>query len=370
MAEPLKHFFDARVVRGIAASLHEAYPRLDVRRFVADGTRGLGELELMARGAHLAEVMRRHLPEDFATAADVIERSLGPEQAGTEGAGMAPFRFLPHVVFVGAYGLDDFEAAMRVQHALTQRFTAEWCIRPFLERHREKTLARLRVWARDPNVHVRRLVSEGTRPRLPWAPRLRDFQRDPAPVLALLELLKDDGERYVQRSVANNLNDIAKDHPEVAVATCRRWLDEAPPGRRWIVKHALRSLVKAGHPGALAVLGFGGEPSVAIEQVQLPTTHVRIGGELRLSFELVSTARQAQDLAVDFAVHFVKKRGERRPKVFKLKALQLAPHERARLEAKVSFANLTTRTHYPGAHRVDAIVNGTTYLLGEFRVRG
>ena len=369
MAEPLKHFFDAGVVRGIATSLHGVFPRLDVRRFVADGTRGLGALELLARGAHLAEVMRRHLPADFATAADVIERSLGPEADATEGSGMAPFRYLPHVVYVGRYGLGDFEAAMRVQYALTKRFTAEWCIRPFLEQHRDRTLARLRVWATDPNVHVRRLVSEGTRPRLPWAPRLRDLQRDPAPVLALLELLKDDDERYVQRSVANNLNDIAKDHPEIAVTTCRRWLDGGADGRRWIVKHALRSLVKAGHPGALDVLGFGGKPSVAIEKVLLPKVGVRIGGELRLSFELVSKAREAQDLAVDFAVHFVKKNGARRPKVFKLKALQLAPRARASLQAKVSFADLSTRTHHPGVHRIDAIVNGTTYPLGEFQVR-
>lgn len=369
MAEPLKRFFDARLVRDIAESLRGAYPRLDVRRFVADATRGLDALELVARGGHVADVMHRHLPQDFKTAADILERSLGPELDRTEGFGMAPFRYLPHVIFVGRHGLADFEPSMRLQYELTKRFSAEWSIRPFLTEHRGATLARLRDWARDENVHVRRLVSEGTRPRLPWAPRLRDFQTDPTPVLGLLELLKDDPDRYVQRSVANNINDIAKDHADLAVATCRRWLDGATPGRRWIVGHAMRSLVKAGHAGALALLGFGGKPAIAIENVQLPKARVRIGGELRFSFEVVSTSRKPQDLAVDFAVHFVKANGQRRPKVFKLKALQLAPRGRTQLDAKVSFANLTTRTHLPGAHRVDAIVNGTTFLLGELDVR-
>jgi len=131
-------------------------------------------------------------------------------------------------------------------------------------RYPNETYARLLEWTRDRNVHVRRLVSEGTRPRLPWAPRLRAFQADPRPVIALLELLKDDPERYVQRSVANNLNDIGKDHPDLAVEVCRRWSASAPPGRAWIVRHALRSLVKTAHRGALETLGVGGKPRVQI----------------------------------------------------------------------------------------------------------
>jgi 3-methyladenine DNA glycosylase AlkC len=375
MAGELKRFFNEGLIREIGESLRAAYPRLDLRRFVADAMRGLDGLELIARGEHVAQAMRRHLPEDFKTAADILERSLGPELDATEGWGMAPFRYLPHVAYVARHGVaaGDFEPAMRLQYELTRRFSAEWSIRPFLEAHRERTLARLRKWARDPSVHVRRLVSEGTRPRLPWAPRLRAFQEDPAPVLDLLELLKDDRERYVQRSVANNLNDIAKDHPALVVATCARWLADAPAGasgRRWIVGHALRSLVKAGDTSALGLLGFGGTPKVAIEKVTLlPAKHVRIGGELRIAFEMVSTSAKAQELAVDFAVHFVKKNGTRRPKVFKLKALTLAPRARSLLTAKVSFANLTTRAHFPGAHRVDALVNGTTFPLGEFQVR-
>ena len=164
---------------------------------------------------------------------------------------------MPHCFFVAEYGLDHFEPSMQAHYQLTQRFTAEFSIRPFLIKHTEATLARLRQWARDPNEHVRRLVSEGTRPRLPWASRLPAFQADPAPVLALLELLKDDPALYVRRSVANNLNDIGKDHPRVLMQTAQRWMRDATPERAWVVRHALRWAVKQGDPAALKVLGFG-----------------------------------------------------------------------------------------------------------------
>jgi 3-methyladenine DNA glycosylase AlkC len=368
MAEALKHFFDERLIRSIGASFQELVPGWKTRRFVKECLDGLDELELIARGRRVAEVMRRHLPEDFDEAAEVIVGSLGPESDGSGSVGMAPFRYLPHVFFVGTYGLGHFEASMRAQHELTRRFTAEWSIRGFLVEHREATLARLRVWARDPSVHVRRLVSEGTRPRLPWAPRLRAFQEDPAPVIELLELLKDDGESYVQRSVANNVNDIAKDHPDVAVALCRRWQTGATAGRRWIVGHALRSLIKGGDRGALATMGFAGAPKVAIEAAEVPKV-VRLGATLRFSFDVVSRSRQAQELLVDYAVHFVKANGETRPKVFKLRKLALRPGERVRLDARVSFAALTTRTHRPGRHVIEAVINGVTFPLGAVMAR-
>jgi hypothetical protein len=216
---------------------------------------------------------------------------------------------------------------------------------------------------------VRRLVSEGTRPRLPWAPRLRAFQEDPRPVIALLELLKDDAERYVQRSVANNLNDIAKDHPELAVEVSRRWLVDASPSRRWIVRHALRSLVKKGHRGALDVMGVGGKPRVDISGIRLAPATTRIGGEVRFSFEIVSTSRKTQELLVDFAVHYVKANGTARPKVFKLRKLALPPSGRVELGSAISLKGMTTRKHYPGRHGIEALINGVPYRLGTFELR-
>ena len=369
MAEALKHFFDRSLIASLGDALAGVHPALDRRRFTSDALRGLEELELLARGAHIAAVMQRHLPADFPSAVQLLIASLGPELSSTESFGMAPFRYLPHVSFVARYGLDHFEASMQAQLELTKRFSAESSIRPFIERYPEQTYARLLLWARHPNVHVRRLVSEGTRPRLPWAARLREYQREPGPVIELLELLKDDPERYVQRSVANNLNDIGKDHPERLVELCTAWSDGAGEGRRWIVKHALRSLIKRGHPGALALMGAGAVPRVAVHGVGWVPAKPRRGGVVTVSFELRSTARASQALLVDYAVHFVKANGQPRPKVFKLRRLELPARGSVQLQARVSLVDMTTRKHYAGRHAMELLVNGVRLPLCELDVR-
>lgn len=215
----------------------------------------LAGLELTGRAWHIAEVMQEHLPRPFAAAAEILVASLDAPLTSTEHFGLAPLRYMAHVFFVQKYGLDDFEAAMHAQYELTKRFSAESSIRAFLVRYPDATYARLVQWSADTNAHVRRLVSEGTRPRLPWAPRLQAFIDDPRPVLELLELLKDDPVRYVQRSVANNLNDISKDHPEIVVQTCRHWSKAANAGRQWIVRHAESLQVEATRSGRES---FGG----------------------------------------------------------------------------------------------------------------
>lgn len=371
MATPLKHLFDAAVVRSIGEDIRAVHRRFDEPAFVRDAMKGLTKLELTARGSHVADVLRRHLPDSFDAAADVLVRSLRPEGAVT---GMSVFRYMPHTVFVARYGLalEHFETSMRAQYELTKRFTAEFSIRPFLERHPEATYERLETWSRDRSVHVRRLVSEGTRPRLPWAPRLRAFQKDPRPVLRLLERLKDDPELYVRRSVANNLNDIGKDHPDLLVETCARWSKaergkKSPsPERAWIVNHALRSLVKSGHRGALQVMGYAGVASLRVARAKIEPARPAIGGKLRFSAELVSTSDARQELLVDFAVHYVKADGATRPKVFKLDKLVLEPSGKATVGGSVSLAQMSTRTHYPGRHRIELLVNGRAHSLGEF----
>lgn len=257
---------------------------------------------------------------------------------------------------------------MRLQFELTQRFTAEFSIRAFLTHHPEATYARLRDWARHDNVHVRRLVSEGSRPRLPWAPRLPAFQKDPAPVLALLELLKDDPELYVRRSVANNLNDIAKDHPGIVVDTCRRWLKGATEPRKWIVNRALRSLVKQGHRGALDLIGAGQAPRIRIGAIRIAPARVRLGGTVNCTASLANLSREKQDLLIDYAVHYVKANGGTTPKVFKLKRVMLPPKASVPVSIKIRLADLTTRKHYAGRHAIDLLVNGVRFPLGGFRL--
>lgn len=370
MAEPLKTFFSPQLVRRLAAAIARVEPRFPSRAFVEQATSGLDELELLDRGRHIAAALANHLPPSYPDAIGILLRSLGPEHASDEllGAGMAPFFYLPHVLFVAERGLDHFELSMQAQYELTKRFSAEASIRAYIAKDPERTLAVLRAWARDPNAHVRRLVSEGTRVRLPWAMRVEWLDRNPERVVELLALLKDDPTTLVRRSVANNLNDIGKLHPKLLVETCAAWLAEASAGRRALVEHALRSAVKRGDAGALALLGFGGRPSVAIEEVRLLPRRVAIGGEVAVRLTLRSTGRRPQALLVDLRVHFVKANGRSSPKVFKLGRIELPAGGRVALGTTVSLAVHTTRQPRPGRHDVDILVNGQSLRAGSFEV--
>ncbi len=368
MAEPLKNHFGPTIPRKIAAMMSTAYPRFAAESFLKDALKGYQALALLPRGRHIARTLRRHLPDEYAQAIKVLIASLGSKLDETDNLGMAPFLYLPHVLFVAEYGLDHFEDSMEAQYELTQRFTAEFSIRPFLVRHPQQTLARLKNWAGDPSAHVRRLVSEGTRPRLPWAPRLRAFQQDPRPVLALLELLKDDPALYVRRSVANNLNDIGKDHPDLLVATARRWMKNSSEERRWLIRHGLRSAVKRSETAALDLLGYGGTARAAIQKVVITPERARLGDALTIAFDLTNTGTRRQALLVDFRIHFVKANGKTNPKVFKLKTVELAPRETVRLGKGVSLKEMTTRKHYSGTHRVEVVLNGRAQMLGSFEL--
>jgi len=368
MAEPLINQYGADVPRAIAAMVQAVHPAFDSAGFVREVLIGYEALALMARGKKIARALRQFLPPDYAQALAILLASTQQPHGRDPGLTLGTFLYLPHTVFVAEYGLDHFELSMQAQHALTQRFTAEFSIRPFLEHHPEATLRQLHVWATDPSEHVRRLVSEGTRPRLPWAPRLRQFQADPAPVLALLDLLKDDPELVVRRSVANNLNDIGKDHPDLLTKTAQNWLENASPERAWIVGHALRSAVKRGDSGALSVLGFGAAPQVSVGNARITPGKVKMGGAVQISFEVTNTQNQPQRVLVDLAVHYVKANGQARAKVFKLSTLELAPGRSTALSKKLSLVELSTRKHYPGLHRVDALLNGQAQPLGAFEL--
>ena len=370
MAELLKSFFSPTLVRRLAADIARVHPTFPSRAFIRQACAGLDELELLDRGKHIARGLGGHLPVDYANAIEVLLRSLGPEHVTDElvGAGMAPFFYLPHVLFVAERGLDHFDLSMRAQYELTKRFSAEFSIRSYIARDPERTFAVLREWARDASAHVRRLVSEGTRLRLPWASRVPWLDANPERVLELLDLLKDDPATVVRRSVANNLNDLGKVRPELLTRTCAAWLDSASPERRALVEHALRSALKRGESGALRLLGYGKNAAVSIEQVRFEPRHVAIGDRVRVSFVLRSESLEPQNILVDLAVHFVKAGGRRAPKVFKLKRLLLPARGQVEMQTRISLAIHTTRKPRPGTHAVDILVNGVGRRAGSFEV--
>lgn len=255
----LKTLLDREAVDCLAHNLALVHRDFDRAGFRHTALAGLAPLAILLRGQHLAQALRRHLPAVYEEAVEILLRSLTPPLGETAQLGLGVFFYLPHVCFVGRYGLDalenggrdPFEVSMRAQYEITRRFSAEFSLRPFLIRWPERTLARLEIWTRDPDPHVRRLCSEGARPRLPWAQRIPAFVENPRPVLPILEALKDDPDLYVRRSVANHLGDVAKDHPGLAFEICAQWLRGASPERKWLIRHALRHPAKKGVTAAL-----------------------------------------------------------------------------------------------------------------------
>ncbi len=370
MAEALKAFFSPALVRRLAGEIRRVHPEFPTRAFCKQATTGLDELELLERGRHIARALVTHLPRRYPEALDVLLRSLGPPHATDElvGVGMAPFYYLPHLQFVAEQGLDDFDLSMQAQYELTQRFTAEASIRPYIAKDPERVFASLNEWVQDKNPHVRRLASEGTRLRLPWAMRVNWLERNPKRVVELLERLKDDPASVVRRSVANNLNDLGKVHPNLLIEVCSRWMKGASRERRALIEHALRSAIKRGDANALALLGFGKKPSVSVERVEFRPKRVAIGRRVTIGFTLRSKARDAQQLLVDLRIHFVKANGKASPKVFKLKRVTLPARGAAELRSSVSLAVHTTRKPRTGRHLVDVLVNGMAFEAGSFDV--
>jgi len=375
MAEPFKNLIGAELVRTARRHLQRVWPEFAGARFERLALAGLDALELKARAQHVAAALEATLPDDFDAAAAILERSLLPVAADTPlselrpgAAGLAGWIVWPMTEFVVRRGMPHPERALRALHALTQRLTAEYALRPFFEAHRDVVLVTLRTWLRDPSMHVRRLVSEGTRPRLPWGMQLRSLIADPSPTLPFLETLQDDPSEYVRRSVANHLNDVAKDHPHVVADWLERHLPTASPQRRAMLKHASRTLVKRGDRRVLAAWGLGSPLRGSASMAIAPKT-ARIGGAVTIRVTLQSTTSSAQRLVVDYAVHHVKADGSARPKVWKGWNLELPAHATRELERRHSLAEVTTRRLHPGRHAVDLLVNGVAVAQAAFTLR-
>jgi 3-methyladenine DNA glycosylase AlkC len=356
-APSLKDWFDEARYRSLADQLASLHPRFDRKRFLKLTLGGLGDRSLMQRLRRTSEATREALPLGYRDSLDVL-RELAPQIDH----GFVTL-FLPD--FVGLHGHDDFDASMDALKFFTPFGSSEFAIREFLKRDLRRTLRVMHGWSEDANEHVRRLASEGCRPRLPWSFRLVELVADPAPALPILENLKADPSLYVRKSVANHLNDIAKDHPDKTLDVLHSW-DRDHPHTAWIAKRALRTLIKEGHAGALTLLGAGEAAKVRVDSFEVTPKRVRLGETVNLCLAITSTARKSQRLLVDYVIHYVKQSGGTSEKVFKWKELELAPGGTVALEKRQTIRDFTTRKHYPGIHRVEVQVNGARLAEGAF----
>lgn len=354
----MKYGLGAEAAGRIAASLGRTIPGFPEARFTKKAVDGLEALELKDRVRHLVGVLGEFLPDDFAETAGILVRLKDNWVFGDPDDKLRSFAAWPVIDYVGEHGLSHPEQALDVLRELTSFFSAEFAIRPFIIGHPEITFRRLHGWTADPDEHVRRLVSEGSRPRLPWGQQLPGIIADPAPTLELLEKLKDDPSEYVRRSVANHLNDVSKDHPDTVIAVCRRWLKGAGPERTQVVRHATRTLVKAGHPGVFGLLGYTERPALVMKSLAVTPAEIRLGESIEFTAKLASASDRVQKIVVDYAVHHVKADGRTAPKVFKWKTLTLAPGETVEMSKRHGIKPITTRRYYPGEHAVEVLVNG------------
>lgn len=267
------------------------------------------------------------------------------------------------------YGRHDVSTSMKVLEVLTPLFTAEFAIRPFVKHHFAEVWPVILHWCQSDNEHLRRLASEAVRPRLPWGGYLQQFRDDPRPILPILTLLRHDQSRYVQKSVANNINDISKDHPGIALALCREWQQHSSIQCDWIIRHGLRSLIKQGHAEVFALLGYNRTPQLKAVSLKLAERELMIGQTLRLQACLRSSATEPQKLVVDYRVHHQLANGRQGSKVFKWKNMILQQGETVILEKGHLFQQMSTRRFYSGVHTVELLINGVSAASDSFMLQ-
>ena len=356
-APALKEIFNLSRLQHIAEQTQAIYPGFDTAAFLAHVAHDLPSQSLMQRLNRVSRGLHAGLPEDYPEALAILYE-LAPRLNSS-------FVSLILPEYVALYGQHDFERSMQALKFFTAFGSSEFAVRHFLRLDMPRALNIMQGWSQDENEHVRRLASEGSRPRLPWSFRIEPLMKDPAPVLPILDNLTADSSLYVRKSVANHLNDITKDNPDWVLDYIEGW-SLGNPHTAWIARHALRSLVKKGDRRALGVMGAGHKAEVLVDQVSITPQTLRLGETLSLAFRVTSTSRQSQRLIIDYAIHYVKKSGGTSAKVFKLKTLELAAGESVLLTRKPQLRNFTTRVHYAGTHALDVLINGECLATSRF----
>ncbi|MDY6901776.1 MAG: DNA alkylation repair protein [Cyanobacteriota bacterium] len=354
----LKTIFNQEVITDLAQRIKIVFLSFDNIGFEQEANYNLDSLELKQRSTQICTALTSYLPSEFEKAASILIEAMGEDDNSGGLEGYNGFRFMPFLEFVAVRGLDNPDIALDSLEKMTLHFSAEFAIRPFILKHPDTTLPRLIEWTSHQDWRVRRLASEGSRPRLPWGMQLKPFIENPSFVIKILNQLYNDSNLIVRRSVANNLNDIAKDNPDLALKTAEQWWNSGKELARWTVRHGLRTLVKQGNKQALSILCFVGGDNIRVENFQFQPLVVNIGEELNFSCNLVSEESGKVNLVVDYILHRVLANGKLSKKVFKLRQIELSPCEKITLSGKHKFKQLSTRTYYPGVHSIQLAVNG------------
>ena len=347
MPELLKNMYNRESLYEVAVAIQSVYNSFKVDEFIKstmDET--WNNLELKARCRKISMSLGMYLPEDYKEALSILEKSV---------TGFYFAFFFPD--FVEVYGQDNinWDLSISALERNTEYWSSEFAVRAFIIKDEERMMAQMRKWSKHKSEHVRSLASEGCRPQLPWGEAISKFKKDPTPVLPILEQLKTDTSTYVQKSVANNLNDISKTHPDLVISIAKDWYGKNK-STNWIVKHGCRTLLKKGNRDVLALFGYDDTTSINLQDFTLETTSISIGEDLTFSFNIL--AKKATKTRLEYGIDYIKSNGKRNRKIFKISEVSLKENEKKSYMKKHSFADVSVRKHYPGIHSIAIIING------------
>lgn len=363
MPEPLKNMYHPGFFESFTGLLAQSVPGFRKQAFLNQVFDNYWEeRELKQRVRHISTTLHRSLPGNYRQqlqlVLNLVERL---QEQGVRGG----FEYMIFPDFIEQYGLSDLQASLDAMEVLTQFISCEFAIRPFLLQYPQEVMSRMLVWSRHAHAHVRRFSSEGCRPRLPWGASIPALKRDPSPILPVLENLKDDDSVFVRKSVANNLNDIAKDHPGIVTGLAKKWKGSTAAAD-WIIRHGCRGLLKKADPQAYRIFGLG-TPDCEVNGLKLSGSRIRIGERLGFSFELKTKAR-ASKLRLEYVIYYAKSDGKQSPKVFQLSEKKFPAAGVFPISREQRFQDFTTRKHYPGKHKLAIVVNGKEMAVKEFMV--
>jgi len=338
-------------------TVYDKFPLEDFMKSTMDET--WDSLELMARGRQITTNLKKYLPQDYKEAIGILDKAI---------ATCEPLFRLCFPTFVELFGQDEenWDTSIAAMELYTQYSSSEFAVRPFIIKHEERMMAQMYAWSKHENEHVRRLSSEGCRPALPWGVALTSFKKDPSPVLPILEQLKTDPSDYVRKSVANNLNDISKTHPDLVAKLSKKWYGKNKL-TDWIVKHGCRTLLKKGNRDVLAIFGYDDVTSVDVSGFALSTSSVSIGEDFDFSFKV--SVKDATKVRLEYGIDYVKANGKRNRKIFQISEVSLKENTKKPYTKTHSFEDLSTRKHYPGTHSITLIVNGAERGTLDFELR-
>jgi 3-methyladenine DNA glycosylase AlkC len=367
MSTLLKDIYSLVFYNNLADVLNELLPEFDKKQF----TRLIFDKEweskeLKERMKHTSSVLNKFFPVDFAEAAELITTAIHLLRKKGIKEQTIEFMFFPD--YIETYGINHYDISVKTIEQVTQFTSCEYAVRPFIIMYGDKMIKQMLRWSQHESHHVRRLASEGSRPRLPWAIALPELKKNPLPLLPILESLKQDSSEYVRRSVANSLNDIAKDNPHVVISIAKQWKGISKETDA-IIKHGCRTLLKKGHPEILKYYKLSDKADIGISGFKIKNNNVKIGDYMNFSFSLQNREHTKQNLRLEYAIHFLLQNGMHYKKVFKISERILKPGEKLSFEKRHSFKIITTRKYYPGLHKLSVIVNGQELKTGKFELK-